>query len=96
MCIFDDGGNITHVKSKITLQEGKEDFSPPMIDNCVKCRRYEARGISSAPLALPEDREQDTLAFEVISVDLAAPLIICDGYKALIIHFTCFYRAVHL
>lgn len=68
-----------------------------VIHKCTICRRYSAKGMTSTPAILPENRVRDAATFEVTGIDYADPLFLREGLKAYICLFTCaVYRAVHL
>ncbi|GFS82557.1 integrase catalytic domain-containing protein [Trichonephila clavipes] len=68
-----------------------------IIQNCVKCKRYNAGPVKSEFVSLPADRVRDAGVFEVIGIDLAGPLFLKNGEKVWVVLYTCaVYRAVHL
>jgi hypothetical protein len=65
--------------------------------NCVTCKRFKVKSMSSEPPPLPPDRVTDCAPFEVVGIDLAGPLFLKTGEKVWIALFTCaVYRAIHL
>ncbi|CAL1277302.1 unnamed protein product [Larinioides sclopetarius] len=67
------------------------------INKCLRCKRYISKNIETPPGRLPQDRVEESAAFEVSGVDLAGPLTLKGGEKCWIVIFTCsVYRAVHL
>ncbi|PRD26043.1 UNVERIFIED_CONTAM: hypothetical protein NCL1_39174 [Trichonephila clavipes] len=50
-----------------------------IVRNCVRCQRYKCKSPRSKPVSLPSDRVNDAAVFEVVGVDLAGPLRICEG-----------------
>ncbi|GBL88878.1 hypothetical protein AVEN_158982-1 [Araneus ventricosus] len=67
------------------------------IKTCTVCKRFEAKHpeVQAAPLS--EDRLRDSATFETTGIDLAGPLYLRNGSKALVVLYTCaVYRAVHL
>ncbi|GFS99104.1 putative RNA-directed DNA polymerase from transposon X-element [Trichonephila clavipes] len=68
-----------------------------IIQNCVKCKRYNTEPVKSESVYLPADRVRDAGVFEVIGIDLAGPLFLKNGEKVWVVLYTCaVYRAVHL
>ncbi|GFY20215.1 integrase catalytic domain-containing protein [Trichonephila clavipes] len=68
-----------------------------IIQNFVKCKRYNAGPVKSESASLPADRVRDAVVFEVIGIDLAGPLLLKSGEKVWVVLYTCkVYRAVHL
>ncbi|GFU46185.1 uncharacterized protein TNCV_2155251 [Trichonephila clavipes] len=68
-----------------------------VIQNCVQCKRYNAKPIKSESVSLPADRVRDTNVFEVTGIDLSGPLFLKNGEKVWIVLDTCaVYRAMHL
>ncbi|GFT09056.1 integrase catalytic domain-containing protein [Trichonephila clavipes] len=68
-----------------------------IIQNCVKCKRYNAGPVKSESVSLPADRVRDAGVFEVIGIDLAGPLFLKNGGKVWVVLYTCaVYREVHL
>ncbi|GFX68995.1 integrase catalytic domain-containing protein [Trichonephila clavipes] len=68
-----------------------------IIQNCVKCKRYNAGPVKSESVSLPADRVRNAGVFEVIGIDLAGPLFLKNGEKVWVVLYTCaVYRAVHL
>ncbi|XP_043469421.1 uncharacterized protein LOC122503064 [Leptopilina heterotoma] len=66
-------------------------------DKRVFCRRHKSNPAQPPPAVLPEERIRDAKVFEIVGVDLAAPIFLKDGTKAWICLFTCaIYRALHL
>ncbi|GFX37073.1 integrase catalytic domain-containing protein [Trichonephila clavipes] len=65
--------------------------------NCIFCKRFKVKSLSSEPTPLPPDRVTDCAPFEIVGIDLAGPLFLKDGRKVWITLFTCVvYRAIHL
>ncbi|GFU78901.1 integrase catalytic domain-containing protein [Trichonephila clavipes] len=65
--------------------------------NCIFCKRFKVKSLSSEPTSLPPDRVTDCAPFEIVGIDLAGPLFLKDGRKVWITLFTCaVYRAIHL
>ncbi|GFW41208.1 integrase catalytic domain-containing protein [Trichonephila clavipes] len=52
-----------------------------IIQNCVKCKRYNAGPVKSESVPLPADRVRDADVFEVIGIDLDGPLFLKNGEK---------------
>ncbi|GFV07588.1 putative RNA-directed DNA polymerase from transposon X-element [Trichonephila clavipes] len=68
-----------------------------IIQNCVKCKRYNAGPVKSESVSLPADRVRDAGVFEIIGIDLAVPLFLKNAEKVWVVLYTCaVYRAVHL
>ncbi|GBM08755.1 hypothetical protein AVEN_149072-1 [Araneus ventricosus] len=65
--------------------------------NCVICKRFNVKSMSSEPTPLPPDRVTDCAPFEIVGIDLAGPLFLKNEGKVWIVLFTCaVYRAIHL
>ena len=65
--------------------------------NCIICKRFKVKSLSSEPTPLPPDRVTDCAVFEIVGIDLAGPLFLKTGEKVWIALFTCaVYRAIHL
>ncbi|GFX05368.1 integrase catalytic domain-containing protein [Trichonephila clavipes] len=65
--------------------------------NCIFCKRFKVKSLSSEPTPLPPDRVTDCAPFEIVGIDLVGPLFLKDGRKVWITLFTCaVYRAIHL
>ncbi|KAJ8873435.1 hypothetical protein PR048_024252 [Dryococelus australis] len=87
--ILEEHKKITHARVHVLLSKLRERFwilrwwriIRNVLSKCVKCRIYEARGIPSACVLLPEYRVRDASAFEVIDVHIAGPLILRNGCK---------------
>ncbi|GFW59064.1 integrase catalytic domain-containing protein [Trichonephila clavipes] len=68
-----------------------------IIQNCVKCKRYNAGPVKSESVSLPADRVRNAGVLEVIGIDFAGPLFLKNGEKVWVVLYTCaVYRAVHL
>ncbi|GFX69663.1 integrase catalytic domain-containing protein [Trichonephila clavipes] len=68
-----------------------------IIENCVKCKRYNAGPVKSESVSLSAERVRDAGVFEVICIDLAGSLFLRNGEKVWVVLYTCaVYRAVHL
>ncbi|GFT93058.1 putative RNA-directed DNA polymerase from transposon X-element [Trichonephila clavipes] len=52
-----------------------------IIQNCVKCKKYNAGPVKSESVSLPADRIRDAGVFEVIGIDLAGPFFLKNGEK---------------
>ncbi|GFT37322.1 integrase catalytic domain-containing protein [Trichonephila clavipes] len=65
--------------------------------NCITCKCFKVKSMSSEPTPLPPDRVTDCAPFEIVGIDFAGPLFLKDGRKVWITLFTCaVYRAIHL
>ncbi|GBM65291.1 hypothetical protein AVEN_15374-1 [Araneus ventricosus] len=65
--------------------------------NCIICKRFKAKSMSSELTPLPPDRVTDCAPFEIVGIDLAGPLFLKNEGKVSIDLFTCaVYRAIHL
>ncbi|XP_055928683.1 uncharacterized protein LOC129959815 [Argiope bruennichi] len=66
------------------------------INKCLRCKRYNSRNIETQLIGLPQDRVEESAAFEMSGVHLAGPLTLKGGGKCWIVLFTCaVYRAIH-
>ncbi|GBM79751.1 hypothetical protein AVEN_164489-1 [Araneus ventricosus] len=65
--------------------------------NCVICKRFKIKSMSSEPTPLPPDRVTDCAPFEIVGIELAGPLFLKNEGKVWIVLFTCaVYHAIHL
>ena len=67
-----------------------------VLTKCVKCKRYDSKGMEAKSIRLPIERVRDAVVFEIVGVYLAGPLYLTGDQKAYINIFTCaVYRVVH-
>ncbi|GFS53518.1 integrase catalytic domain-containing protein [Trichonephila inaurata madagascariensis] len=68
-----------------------------MVKQCVRCKRFSAKPLTTAPIQLPLDRVRDAFVFEVAGVDLCGSLILKSKNKSWVVLFACVvYRCVYL
>ncbi|XP_055932063.1 uncharacterized protein LOC129962342 [Argiope bruennichi] len=95
----------SHARVKTLLSKLRENFwiinerraVRREINKCLRCKRYKSRNIQTQHIGLPQDRVEESAAFEVSGIDLAEPLTLKGGEKCWTVLFTCaVYRAIHL
>ncbi|GFX00573.1 integrase catalytic domain-containing protein [Trichonephila clavipes] len=59
-----------------------------IIQNCAKCKRYNAGPVKSESVSLPADRVRDAGVLKVIAIDLAGPLFLENGEKVWVVLYT--------
>lgn len=52
-----------------------------IVYNCLTCKRFKVKNMSSEPAPLPSDRVTDCAVFEVVGIDLAGPLFLKTGER---------------
>ncbi|GBM65990.1 hypothetical protein AVEN_152197-1 [Araneus ventricosus] len=68
-----------------------------VLGECIICKRFTVRPLTTLTPPLPEDRVREARIFETTGVDLCGPLFLRYGTKSWIVLFTCaVFRAVHL
>ncbi|GBM97628.1 hypothetical protein AVEN_129850-1 [Araneus ventricosus] len=66
-------------------------------NNCIICKRFKVKSVSSEPTPLAPDRVTDCESFEIVGIDLSGPLFLKNEGDVWMILFTCaLYRAIHL
>lgn len=84
------------IRQRFWIMRGRKTVRQ-VISKCVRCKRYSAKPIQTAPIPLPEDRVREAAVFEIVGVDLCGPLILRGGVKSWVVLYTCaVYRALHL
>jgi hypothetical protein len=92
---------ITHVKSchvgvqgllsllweKFWILKGRKSVRA-ILSKCVRCRKHEARHITTSQPVLPEPRVRDAVVFKMTGVDMAGPLFLRDGQKVWVCSYT--------
>ncbi|GFW99409.1 integrase catalytic domain-containing protein [Trichonephila clavipes] len=68
-----------------------------VLSECIICKRFTVRPLTTLSPPLPEDRVREAQIFEITVVDLCGPLFLRDRTKSWIVLFTCaVFRAVHM
>ncbi|GFT12015.1 integrase catalytic domain-containing protein [Trichonephila clavipes] len=68
-----------------------------VLSECIICKRFTVRPLTTLSPPLPEDRVREAHIFEITGVDLCGPLFLRDRTKSWIVLFTCaVFRAVHM
>ncbi|GFT67069.1 integrase catalytic domain-containing protein [Trichonephila clavipes] len=68
-----------------------------VLSECIICKRFTVRPLTTLSPPLPEDRVREAQIFEITGVDLCGPLFLRDRTKSWIVLFTCaVFRAVHM
>jgi hypothetical protein len=90
-------GLLSLLREKFWILKGQKSVRA-ILSKYVRCRRHEARHITSSQPVLPEPRVRDAAVFETTGFDMAGPLFLRDGQKKVwVCLYTCaVYRAVHL
>ncbi|XP_055932038.1 uncharacterized protein LOC129962317 [Argiope bruennichi] len=89
--VFKDEEGILRIKTKLTKKDDLRNFRYPIL------LPGKHRNIQIQRIGLPQDRVEESAAFEVSGVDLDGPLTLKEGEKCSIVLFTCAaYRAIHL
>ncbi|GFX67684.1 integrase catalytic domain-containing protein [Trichonephila clavipes] len=68
-----------------------------VLSECIICKRFTVRPLTTLSPPLPEDRVREAQIFEITGVDLCGSLFLRDRTKSWILLFTCaVFRAVHM
>jgi hypothetical protein len=89
-------GLLSLLREKFWILKGRKSIRAILL-KCVRCRRHEARRITTSQPVLPEPQVRDAVVFETTDVDVAGPLFLRYGRKVWVCFYTCaVYRAIYL
>ena len=87
---------MSKLREKFWLLRGRRTINQ-VIHKCPTCLRHSGRNFQVDPATLPTTRTETSRAFQTAGVDLAGPLYLKNGEKALLVLFTCaVFRCVHI